>query len=242
MRTHDPESHIAPPTETPRSLTGDALTRSSRDRHAGYLQPALRTPGAVRERMYVGAAHGGMFSSGAGRLWYVALAVLALLAVLGSRMSHAVIDCWEGEPAYRPDLLVRADIATPHIAGHSYEGKVNGTAIVYRKACAFFGVEAACPFTLPPPPVPLWQADAAGRNDEDALRDLVLSVYDIEADSQRLKVSCEADTATRAAAFDAQRSDYPMRREFASTCVRLFNASESLLAKVRGLGFVAAMD
>ncbi len=83
MRTHDPESHIAPPTETPRSLTGDSLTRSSRDRHAGYLQPVLRTPGAVRERMYVGAAHGGMFASGAGRLWHVALAALALLAVLG---------------------------------------------------------------------------------------------------------------------------------------------------------------
>ena len=165
----------------------------------------------------------------------------ALLAVLGSRVSHAVIDCWEGEPAYRPDLLARADLATPHIAGHSYEGKVNGTAIVYRKACAFFGVEAACPFTLPAPPVPLWQADAAGRSDEDALRDLVLSVYDIEADSQRLKASCVADAAARAAAFDAQRSDYPMRREFASTRVQWVSASEALLAKARGLGFVTAM-
>ena len=165
----------------------------------------------------------------------------ALLAVLGSRVAHAVIDCWEGEPAYRPDLLARADIATPHIAGHSYEGKVNGTAIVYRKACAFFGVEATCPFALPVPPVPLLQTDAAGRSDEDVLRDLVLSVYNIEADSQRLKASCSADAAARAAAFDAQRSDYPMRREFASTRVRLSNASETLLAKARGLGFVAAM-
>ncbi len=165
----------------------------------------------------------------------------ALLAVLGSRVAHAVIDCWEGEPAYRPDLLARADIATPHIAGHSYEGKVNGTAIVYRKACVFFGVEATCPFALPVPPVPLLQTDAAGRSDEDVLRDLVLSVYNIEADSQRLKASCSADAAARAAAFDAQRSDYPMRREFASTRVRLSNASETLLAKARGLGFVAAM-
>jgi len=162
----------------------------------------------------------------------------ALLAALGSRVSHAVIDCWEGEPAYRPDLLARADLATPHIAGHAYEGKVNGTAIVYRRACAFLGVAPACPFTLPPPPLPEWRADAAGRQDEDMLRELVLSVYDIEADSRRLKASCVADDAARAAAFDAQRSHYPMRRQFDSTRVLLAGASETLRAKARGLGFM----
>jgi len=161
----------------------------------------------------------------------------ALLAALGSRVSHAVIDCWEGEPAYRADLLARADLATPHIAGHSYEGKVNGTAIVYRRACEFFGREPACAFELPPPPVPLLEADASGRRDEDVLRDLVLRVYDIAADSERLKASCVQDAAARAAAFDAQRGSYPMRREFASTRVRLAGASDALLAKVSGLGF-----
>jgi erythronate-4-phosphate dehydrogenase len=164
----------------------------------------------------------------------------ALLNVLGTRVSHAVIDCWEGEPVYRTDLLARADLATPHIAGHSYEGKVNGTAMVYRKACAFFGVEAPCPFALPTPPVPLWQADGEGRRDEDVLRELVLSVYDIESDSKRLKDSCLDDAQARAAAFDAQRSAYPMRREFASTAVRVAHAAPSLQAKLNGLGFRAA--
>jgi len=164
----------------------------------------------------------------------------ALLADLGTRVSRAVIDCWEGEPVYRADLLARAALTTPHIAGHSYEGKVNGTALVYRRACAFLGVAPACPFALPAPPLPEWQADAAGRKDEDVLRALVLSVYDIEADSRRLKASCVADDAARAAAFDAQRGTYPMRREFASTRVTLTNASASLLAKVRGLGFAVA--
>ncbi len=162
----------------------------------------------------------------------------ALLEVLGSRVAHAVIDCWEGEPTYRADLLARADLATPHIAGHSYEGKVNGTAIVYRKACAFFGVEPTCPFALPPPPVPLWQADGSGRRDEELLRELVLSVYDIEADSVRLKESCAPDPQVRAAAFDAQRGNYPMRREFTSTRVRIAGAAASLERKLKGLGFL----
>ncbi len=161
----------------------------------------------------------------------------ALLDVLGARVAHAVIDCWEGEPAYRADLLARADLATPHIAGHSFEGKVNGTAIVYRRACAFFGRAPDYPFTLPEPPVPLLQADAAGRAEEAVLRELALAVYDIEADSQRLKASCVADAQARAAAFDQQRGRYPMRREFTSTRVRLAHASPGLRAQAAGLGF-----
>ena len=162
----------------------------------------------------------------------------ALLAALDSgHVSHAVIDCWEGEPAYRPELLTRTALSTPHIAGHAYEGKVNGTAIVYRRACDFLGVQATYPFTLPEPSLPLWRGDAAGRADEDVLRELVLAVYDIEADSRRLADSCVADDAARAAAFDAQRSRYPMRREFASTRVQVAHASDALLAKIAGLGF-----
>ena len=203
------------------------LTRSGPDATfhlLGAAQFARMMPGVI----FINAARGPVIETD------------ALLTVLGARVSHAVIDCWEGEPAYRTDLLARADLATPHIAGHSYEGKVNGTAIVYRRACAFLGVGSACPFTLPAPPLPAWRADAAGLRDEDVLRELVLAVYDIEADSRRLKDSCEEDDVARAKAFDAQRSKYPMRREFASTCVTFLNASASLLAKARGLGFNVA--
>lgn len=42
-------------------------------------------------------------------------------------MSHAVIDCWEGEPVLSARLLERASVATPHIAGYSIEGKRRAT-------------------------------------------------------------------------------------------------------------------
>ena len=42
-------------------------------------------------------------------------------------VSNVAIDCWEGEPDLAPDLLSRAAIATPHIAGYSHEGKVRAT-------------------------------------------------------------------------------------------------------------------
>ncbi len=184
----------------------------------------------------------------------------ALLAVLGTRIAHAVIDCWEGEPTYRTDLLARVDIATPHIAGHSYEGKVNGTKIIYKAYLAWLA-KTADPvlreranellreeaieklFALPPPPVPKVDLSQVSSfkdpvsNTEAMLREAVLRVYDIEADSLRLKRSCVEDAMARAAAFDQQRSKYPMRREFTSTTVTLEKASPGLCATLQGLGF-----
>jgi len=177
----------------------------------------------------------------------------ALLDVLGTRIAHAVIDCWEGEPTYRTDLLARVDIATPHIAGHSYEGKVNGTKIIYKAYLAWLA-ETADPvlrerakellreenieklFALPPPPVPHIDLPSI-KDNEEVLRQAVLRVYDIEADSLRLKRSCVEDAMARAAAFDLQRSKYPMRREFTSTTVTLTKPTAKLSATLQGLGF-----
>lgn len=52
----------------------------------------------------------------------------ALIAALDSgTIDNAVIDCWENEPLISTQLLERALIATPHIAGYSREGKIRAT-------------------------------------------------------------------------------------------------------------------
>jgi erythronate-4-phosphate dehydrogenase len=223
------------------------LTKTGQDATFQMLdtaQFAQMKPGVI----FINAARGAILSTD------------ALLAVLGTRIAHAVIDCWEGEPTYRTDLLARADIATPHIAGHSYEGKVNGTKIIYKAYLAWLA-ETADPvlrerakellreenieklFALPPPPVPKVDLSQVSSfkdpvsNTEAMLREAVLRVYDIEADSLRLKRSCVEDAMARAAAFDQQRSKYPMRREFTSTTVTLEKASAKLSATLQGLGF-----
>jgi erythronate-4-phosphate dehydrogenase len=201
-------------------------------------QFAQMKPGVI----FINAARGAILSTD------------ALLAVLGTRIAHAVIDCWEGEPTYRTDLLARVDIATPHIAGHSYEGKVNGTKIIYKAYLAWLAETSADPvlrerakellreenieklFALPTPPVPHIDLPSI-KDSEELLRQAVLRVYDIEADSLRLKRSCVEDAMVRAAAFDQQRSKYPMRREFTSTTVTLAKASKKLCATLQGLGF-----
>ena len=49
--------------------------------------------------------------------------------------------CGRDEPGVDTDLMQMVDIATPHIAGHSYEGKVNGTIQVYEALTRHYGLE-----------------------------------------------------------------------------------------------------
>lgn len=51
-----------------------------------------------------------------------------------------VVDCWEGEPDINRGLLERADIATPHIAGYSADGKKRATQMVVDALTDHFGM------------------------------------------------------------------------------------------------------
>jgi len=177
--------------------------------------------------LFINAARGGVVVTDA-----------LLTAMDRGIVAHAVIDCWEGEPAFRQDLLARADLATPHIAGHSFEGKVMGTVMVYREACRFLGVAPSWSHEplMPPPLVPSLTVSAAGRRTEAVLYDLVKPVYDIEADDVRLRAGAVADDKARASHFDRLRKDYPMRREFRFTRVAIPD-SPTLAAQAAALGF-----
>ncbi len=60
------------------------------------------------------------------------------------------LDCWEGEPNINRELLKKAFIATPHIAGYSLQGKQRGTAMIIEALNRRYGwdikpVQAATP-------------------------------------------------------------------------------------------------
>ena len=167
----------------------------------------------------------------------------ALLQALASgQVRHALLDTWEGEPAYRRDIMDRVDLATPHIAGHSFEGKVMGTVLVYREACRVLGVPATWSHEplMPPASVPAIIVDAAGRPDEAVLHEVVREVYDIAADDRRFRETAVPDEAKRAAHFDRLRKDYPERREFPYTTVTVKQGGAVLRKKLAGLGFAVA--
>jgi erythronate-4-phosphate dehydrogenase len=130
-------------------------------------------------------------------------------------------------------------LGTPHIAGYSYDGKVNGTTMIYRAACDALGAKTDWdPTPLMPPSFHARLAlNAAGRADEDVLREAVLTVYDIEADDRRLRAMAGLPDGERVAYFDRLRKEYPQRREFQNTTIALAGGSDALRARLTGIGF-----
>lgn len=154
-------------------------------------------------------------------------------------VSHMVIDVWSPEPAFRTDVLQQATLASPHIAGHSYEGKLNGTVTCYNALCNFFEIEPCWDIaaSLPPSAIPEIRIDCSGRTDNDVLCDIVRQVYDIRTDDQLIREAAVHNDLERAKNFDALRKNYRMRREFMNTMVHAENAREGLKNKISTLGF-----
>ncbi len=187
---------------------------------------------------WLARARSGAFFLNAARGEVVDESVLRLALDCGA-LTDAALDVWAGEPAIDPDLLARAALATPHIAGYSYDGKLDGTRQVYAAACRFFEREATwdpAPL-LPAPARARIELDARGRGTEDALRDLVRRVYDIEADDRALRQPPETDSTRLARRFETLRREYPIRREFPLTDVAATGGSDDLRAAIAGLGF-----
>lgn len=57
------------------------------------------------------------------------------------KLGPVIIDTWNNEPDIDKELMDMVDIATPHIAGYSYQGKQNGTAAAVRAVAHYFGFQ-----------------------------------------------------------------------------------------------------
>lgn len=64
-------------------------------------------------------------------------AVVDNQALLATRQLIACLDVWENEPNINLDLLKKAVIATPHIAGYSQPAKLRATLMIYEKTIQF---------------------------------------------------------------------------------------------------------
>ncbi len=162
----------------------------------------------------------------------------ALKAALRSgHLRGAVLDVWEGEPVVDIELLAKVDIVTPHIAGYSFDGKVNGTRQILEALCAVLGQPSAWDPTplLPAPEVPEVFTNSTESGAEICA---VLSVYDILHDDVGMRAMTEVPEAERGAFFDRLRKEYPRRREFFNTAVYVQPPEPALEQQLMELGFV----
>ena len=164
-----------PLTETTRNMANEAFF-------------ALMQPGSI----FINAARGEVVDEEA--------FMLAL-----PKFGASVIDTWKNEPNINVDLVDLVDIATPHIAGYSYQGKQMGTAMAVRAVAHHFGIEQLYDFFPADEPdhEPVL-LDLKGKN-HGQIAAVFQYNYPIFTDDFRFRM--EPDK------FEKLRSEYQYRRE-----------------------------
>ncbi len=110
------------------------------------------------------------------------------------------LDVWEGEPELLPDVLRSAELATPHVAGYTAQGKANASAIALRTVAEAFQLPIGAWYpaeVTPPSPRPITWEELTATIDAH---------YDIVAESTRLKAHPEQ--------FERLRDGYRYRLEY----------------------------
>ncbi len=119
----------------------------------------------------------------------------ALLKALDSGLvGKAAIDCWEGEPEISLELLHKAFVATPHIAGYTRSGKARASQIALEAICRHFGLSG---LSIDEPVAPYAPDDLTTQE--------IAESYDPIADSEPLRRD--------PGAFETLRNTYVLRPE-----------------------------
>jgi len=159
----------------------------------------------------------------------------ALIEETNKKNFNLILDVWENEPEININLLKKTNTGTPHIAGYSLEGKINGTKMIYDALCKYLNIK------------PVWQPELpkidsaelifpTGDSDEVKLYKLFSRIYDIEKDDSDLRRLLRMNNSERADYFDKLRKIYPVRREFCNYAVQLSEKDlkfENILEKFR---------
>lgn len=123
------------------------------------------------------------------------------------KLGPIIIDTWNNEPDINRELMDMVDIATPHIAGYSYQGKQNGTASAVRAIARYFGFAGLYEF-YPETDIPEMEAvklDLRGLN-QGEIASVLQYNYPIFTDDFMFRLAPDD--------FERLRSEYNYRREF----------------------------
>lgn len=128
-------------------------------------------------------------------------------------LGATVLDTWNHEPEISTELLGLVDIATPHIAGYSYQGKQNGTAAAVRTVARRFGISELYDFypETDDPSKAIVDIDFNGK-DQKEIYSLLTNNYPIFKDDNALRANPER--------FEELRKNYDYRTEFRLTTLK----------------------
>ncbi|MCU4674671.1 4-phosphoerythronate dehydrogenase [Catenovulum sp. 2E275] len=145
---------------------------------------------------------------------------------------HVILDVFENEPEIELGLLPYLEYGTPHIAGHSLEGKARGTEILYQMICERLGIEAKVQLQNLLPALAIEHMTLTDNYtlSQRQYRAIMNLIYDIRNDDLDFRMGL----AKAPDSFDKLRKNYAIRREVTSLKVK---CDQSLLPIFTDLGF-----
>ena len=130
---------------------------------------------------------------------------------------NLVLDVWHEEPHPNMQLAALCDIAIPHIAGYSKQGREKGTWFIYKSVCNFFDIPLKSSFSEAVSQGSICEIKMnSDLGKEEALNRAIQCCFDVARDSARFKyvMSSGEDKG-----FDWLRKNYVERDEFNTACV-----------------------
>ena len=123
------------------------------------------------------------------------------------RLGPVALDTWCHEPDINRELMDRVDIATPHIAGYTLQGKQIGTALAIRATARFFGIQELYEF-FPKTEILEYQAVHVDAHDktQGQIAAIIQYNYPIFTDDFMFRLASDH--------FSELRANYQYRREF----------------------------
>lgn len=159
----------------------------------------------------------------------------ALANVLARRTDiRVVLDVWENEPDISVDLFKCVEIGTPHIAGYSFEGRLQGALMIFDSLAKYLPLDTAVINTIRETVCANAMGSSTLKSAQPTLEPLLAAVidsYDVREDHAELNSVIKRLPD----AFDLMRKHYRQRREFSHYCYSgLPESSRALFLK---LGF-----
>jgi erythronate-4-phosphate dehydrogenase len=121
-----------------------------------------------------------------------------------TKLGALALDVWQNEPQLNTRLLEVTDLATPHIAGYSLQGKRNASQMILQALAHWCNEPEPAPEIPCPEPAPLIIPE--GSSMQERLYTAVQQTCPVwETDAQLRR---------RPAQFEAIRNSYPLRNDF----------------------------
>ena len=157
----------------------------------------------------------------------------ALLECLGDNPEmFAVLDVWESEPTLNTDLLARANVATPHIAGYSRQAKARATEMLAVSYRDYLKLPAG---RVTGGPSISKLKEIAGANDATDAIKKALQLNQLASDFKQQ--TANLSSASAASVFDSFRKSMINRDEFSDFNVNATTLAAEEIEKLKLLGF-----